>query len=168
MTMRANLYAILLALAAAAGCLPEEKPVTQPIEFNHRVHVEKNDIPCTDCHTGAASQAHAGLPSLQQCLLCHMKPQGNPPSEKEHQVRKLAAEGFKLRWNQVTRNEGHVYFSHRAHVSVAKMSCTECHGDVSHWEKPPETPNWDLMDMMYCMDCHRKRGTTNGCRVCHK
>ncbi len=69
-----------------------------------------------------------------------MKPQGDPPSEREHLVRKLAAEGAALRWTQITRNPGHVYFSHRAHVGIAALECFECHGDVESWKTPPVHP----------------------------
>jgi hypothetical protein len=159
--------AALLAVALALACSEEVPPPTQPLAFNHALHVGKRGIPCTECHPGADRAARAGLPSLPICLQCHMKPQGDPPSAREQVVRQLAADKVALRWTQVTRNPGHVYFSHRAHVGIAKMTCNECHGEVESWARPPERPNKKLMDMDACMGCHRQHGVYNGCRVCH-
>lgn len=158
---------LMLLLGASAGCEAEAETISQPIQFNHRVHIVKKKVPCTDCHTGAERSDHAGLPSLSRCLLCHMRPQGNPPSRKEQVVRRLAAEGAKLRWNRVTRNEGHIYFSHRVHVSLAKMSCARCHGDVRRWSEPPQEANTKLTSMSRCMSCHRRKGASNRCSACH-
>jgi hypothetical protein len=166
---RRLLPGLALSLAALAGC-PEQKPrpVQQPLAFSHAVHVGKRQFHCTLCHMGAEREPRAGLPSLSQCLSCHMKPQGDPPSEAEQRVRKLAADGTRVRWIQVTRNPGHVYFSHRAHVALGGMSCFDCHEDVTQWAAPPERPSAALNDMEACMDCHRKRGASNGCRTCHR
>lgn len=163
------LAALALVAFGATGCLTKSAPIEQPLEFNHALHVGKAKIPCTDCHAGAEKAAHAGLPAISQCLLCHMKPQGDKkePSEKEMEVRRLAAEGSQLRWTQVTRNDAHVYFSHRAHVSIAQLTCEACHGDVGAWETPPAQRNAKLTDMQVCLDCHRKQDAGTGCRVCH-
>jgi hypothetical protein len=162
---------IALLLGGAAGCKPKPAEASrQPIEFNHQIHVQKHKTPCTDCHTGAKNAARAGLPSLQRCLLCHVKPQpeGEEPTAAERRVRQLAAEGAKVRWTQVTLNEGHVYFSHRVHTSLAGFSCTRCHEDVRKWKRPPTEPNPRLLSMSRCMDCHRRHGSSNRCSACHK
>jgi c(7)-type cytochrome triheme protein len=159
--------ALGLALFAPA-CAREAEPPQQPVAFSHAIHVGKRHTPCTNCHLGAERGARAGLPSLTQCLACHMKPQGEPPSERERIVREIAADGGALRWIQRTRNAGHVYFSHRAHVAIAKMTCGECHEGVETWAAPPKRGDSRLMDMDACMDCHRQRGAANGCRVCHR
>lgn len=161
--------ALALVVVGGAACKQKAEAIEQPIAFNHYLHVSKRKTPCTDCHTGAENSDHAGLPSLQRCLLCHMKPQpeDGTPTKAERRVRQLAAEGAKIRWNRVTRNEGHVYFSHRVHVSLAKMSCTRCHGDVRQWKKPPTEPNPRLTSMSRCMDCHRRKGSSNRCSTCH-
>jgi hypothetical protein len=160
---------LALLVCSAAACDRSAAGIEQPIDFNHQIHVSKKKAPCTDCHTGAERSDHAGLPSLQRCLLCHMKPQpeGKTPSKAERRVRQLAAQGAKIRWNRVTRNEGHVYFSHRVHVTLAKMSCTHCHGDVRKWKAPPTEPNPRLTSMSRCMDCHRRKGASNRCSACH-
>lgn len=163
-----HLVAILAVLLVAPACNPPA-PVEQPLAFNHQIHVAKHKTPCTDCHVGAERSDHARLPALSRCLLCHMKPQpkGKTPSTRERQVRRLAAEGAKLRWNRVTRNEGHVYFSHRVHVSLAKMSCARCHGDVASWKAPPTEPNPALTSMATCIACHRREKASTRCSTCH-
>ena len=163
------LSGVVLLLGGAIACNRKADTIEQPIDFNHQIHVRKHKTPCTDCHTGAEKAARAGLPSLQRCLLCHMKPQpeGKQPTSRERRVRELAAKGAKIRWNRVTENEGHVYFSHRVHVSLAKFSCTRCHGDVRKWKSPPTEPNPLLTSMSRCMNCHRRRGASNRCSACH-
>lgn len=158
---------VILALwiLAVAGCGSPEVP-EQPLPFSHAVHVAKHAIGCVDCHAGAERGVEAGLPAIGGCLRCHVKPQGQ--SGGDQVVRDRAAKGGPFRWVQVTRNPGHVYFSHRAHVSFAKLTCADCHGDVSTWAEPPRTPNTELMKMDACMGCHRKRRASNECQVCHR
>jgi c(7)-type cytochrome triheme protein len=157
-----RLLPLLLVAACAGGSAPD-----QPIRFNHALHAGKQHIPCTDCHAGATRADHAGLPSLRVCLACHMKPQGNPPSAAEGQVRALAAQAGPLPWIQVTRNPGHVRFSHAAHTTLGRMDCTACHGDVVAWTEPPHQPVARLRSMSTCMACHRARGVSNACLTCH-
>lgn len=83
-------------------------------------------------------------------------------------MRVAAAAGGPFRWIQVTRNPGHVYFSHAAHVSVAEIACETCHGDVSQWREPPREPVAKLTSMSECMSCHRERGASNSCETCHQ
>jgi menaquinone reductase, multiheme cytochrome c subunit len=169
-TLRATLLAV--SLLAVAGCPQPRQAPPQPLSFDHSVHakVQLQDRPlrCVDCHNGAETGTHAGLPSLSSCLRCHMRPQGDPPSDSERKVRSLAAEGGSFRWVQITRNPGHVYFSHGAHVSLAGMECADCHGDVTAWRSPPTEPNQDLKSMSKCMSCHRERGAPNECGTCHQ
>ena len=156
-------------IAIIAGCASGEGP-QQPLPFSHAVHAAQ-EIECVDCHPGAERGVEAGLPSIGGCLRCHMRPQGNPKGGAQHAdqiVRQRAAEGGAFRWVQVTRNSAHVYFSHRAHVTFAKMSCSDCHGDVASWAAPPRSPNPSLVDMGACMSCHRKRGASNECQACHR
>jgi c(7)-type cytochrome triheme protein len=155
-----------------AGCFEPTPAPDQPIAFDHSVHVavELDGAPleCTACHPGAERGAHAGLPALASCLRCHMRPQGDPPSEAEREVRVAAAAGGPFRWIQVTRNPGHVYFSHRAHTTGAEMACADCHGDVAQWREPPTFPDPDLTSMDRCLDCHRERGASTDCGTCHQ
>jgi len=80
----------------------------------------------------------------------------------------IAAAGGELRWVQVTRNPGHVYASHRAHVGVGGLSCTRCHGDVASWTRPPAAPDPSLTNMSRCIACHRREGAPTSCGTCHR
>jgi hypothetical protein len=159
--------------AAGAGALAERRrqppPVVQPIVFSHARHLVGEHSPklaCTECHAGAERQAVAGLPSLDRCLQCHMKPQSDRVEERA--VREAAARGGAFAWTQVTRNAGHVYFSHAAHTTDAHIPCTGCHGDVASWTTPPGRPDVRLENMSVCIDCHREHGAPTSCLTCHK
>ncbi len=162
----------LLALLALSGCSGPASAPAQPLPFDHSIHVNiqvgEEKLRCVACHTGVERGSHAGLPPLTTCLRCHMRPQGDPPSDKERRVRLEVAEGGPFRWIQVTRNAGHVFFSHAAHVSLAKIECAECHGDVGSWSAPPTRPEEKLKSMSKCMSCHRERGAPNSCGTCHQ
>jgi c(7)-type cytochrome triheme protein len=158
---------VLVGIVVLAACSDRTPPV-QPIAFSHKIHAGDNHTPCTDCHVGAETSAHASLPALSRCLVCHMKPQGKQPNPREQIVRELASKRTPVRWVQVTRNAGHVHFSHAAHVSIVKMPCADCHGDVTRWTRPPETPDPALMTMGACLACHRDRGAPTDCDTCHQ
>jgi c(7)-type cytochrome triheme protein len=100
------------------------------------------------------------------CLLCHAE------TEDEHSVdatiRAYADELGGIPWVQVNRVPGHVYFSHEAHVTYAKMECDTCHGDVAALTAPPTESRIDALTMARCMKCHDERGATNDCMACHK
>ncbi|MCA9678672.1 MAG: hypothetical protein H6709_17665 [Kofleriaceae bacterium] len=171
---RAALLAVtaLLAGVVLVGCRRPSPPPPQPLPFDHSIHVrvelDQGTLQCTSCHPGAERGAHAGLPALAYCLRCHMRPQGDPPSPREHLVREAGARGGPFRWIQVTREPGHVYFSHAAHVSLAKLTCKDCHGDVTSWQAAPKAPNQRLLSMDRCLACHRARGAPTHCNTCHQ
>lgn len=140
----------------------------QPIAFNHNKHLVDPDGPklaCVQCHPGAEQGERAGLPALDRCLQCHMKPKSKRMEETA--AREAAIRGGSFAWTQVTHLPGHVHFPHREHVSVAKLECTNCHGDVASWKAPPTEPESRLMDMNTCLDCHLERGASTNCRSCH-
>lgn len=164
----------VLLLAFAAACSSPSYAHDQPIAFDHSIHttldLEGKTLRCTDCHAGAESAEHAGLPSLRTCLRCHVRPQlgeSGLPNPREARVRELAMPG-PFRWVQITRNPGHVYASHRAHVGIAKLACEECHGDVTSWRTPPAQPTQRLVHMSECISCHRERGAPTTCGTCHR
>jgi hypothetical protein len=158
--------------ALLAGCAAPAEAPPQPLPFDHALHatVERDGEPlgCTACHPGAERGAHAGLPALTTCLTCHMRPQGDPPSDDEAKVRRMARDGAPLRWVQVTRNPGHVHFAHGPHVTGAEMVCTDCHDGVDGWRDAPTAPDPDLTSMSACLACHRDRGAPTDCATCHQ
>lgn len=44
----------------------------QPIFYSHKVHAGINQISCLYCHGGAQDSKHAGIPSVNVCMNCHM------------------------------------------------------------------------------------------------
>ena len=133
--------------------------------FSHSVH-SGEDITCMECHQQAEVGVYATLPSLKACMLCHEEPQGE--SADEPRVREYAEREEPIPWVQVNRVEGHVYFSHAAHVTFAEMDCNECHGDMETMDNPVERSQIMSLTMTACMDCHDERGASNDCLICHK
>ena len=172
--MTARVLSVLPAIALAAACGRPARIPDQPIAFNHALHLrldlDGHQLGCVDCHAGAERGEHAGLPALRDCLRCHVRPQlgeRGVPNEREAQVRRLAAAG-PVRWVQITRNPGHVYAPHRAHVGIARLPCDECHGDVRAWTAPPTEPVQRLLHMTECIACHRSHGASTRCGACHR
>jgi hypothetical protein len=164
---------LLLLWSGASACVQREPEVKQPIEFNHAIHVVKKKVPCTDCHVGADENVHATLPTIQRCLLCHMKPQGKQPNPREQMVRRIAATGRPVEWIQLFRLPDHVFFSHARHVGVAGLRCTTCHADMPKRTRPPQERR--SISMSACIECHEHRASPtnpNGaildCSECHR
>jgi hypothetical protein len=133
--------------------------------FSHSLHHEQ-DTTCLDCHLQAETGVYATLPSVKTCMLCHEEPQGDSPEEPK--IREYAESGEPIPWVQVNRVEGHVYFSHAAHVSLGKMDCKECHGDMETLEVPVDRSQILGLTMDACMQCHEQREASNDCLICHK
>ena len=60
--------------------------------------------------------------------------------------------------------EGDLRIPHRAHVSVLKMRCVECHQYLVH-EKSPEGRN--TPPMAGCLRCHNGDRAKSACSACH-
>ncbi len=171
MTRPRNALLAPVLFAVVSAC--EAPPVRQPIAFNHEIHVGKRGIPCTDCHVGARTGARATLPPITRCLLCHMKPQGDGPNEREQVVREIALAGHTLEWDQALRLPDHVYFSHVRHVVVARLDCLDCHADMPHRTSPP--PERRVVSRSEGIACHEEfadrpaaRRATVDCAACHR
>ena len=158
---------LVIIVAFLVGCGGDNTGPKQPIAFSHKIHAGDNHVPCIDCHVGAETGVHASLPALSRCLVCHMKPQGKD-NPRERIVRELASQPTQPRFIQVTRNPGHVHFSHAPHVSIVKLPCADCHGDVTKWTSPPTSPEPSLTSMSACLACHRERKGPTDCDACHQ
>jgi predicted CXXCH cytochrome family protein len=137
---------------------------TQPIRYNHRLHIEQG-FECTDCHRYVREQTFASIPNVEVCLECHE--QALTQSAEEEKIRQFAQSGTEIPWIQVYEIPDHVFFSHRRHVSVAEIECDQCHGEVETMEKPFTKPLVDL-SMDFCLDCHQKSGASVDCVACHR
>ena len=162
---------VVIGLAAGgawlASALARPIPVTQPMPFNHQVHVKGQEMACIDCHAGN-EQARSGFSDIRSCYECHKEVQGDKPSEEQEKVREYGKAKRQIPWVAVHRLPGHVYFSHRAHVAFANIKCEDCHGDVGDRTEAVALPSPGLLSMSHCLDCHRERGASLQCITCHK
>jgi c(7)-type cytochrome triheme protein len=154
------------AVAVASGSWRAPRSVVEPVAFDHKLHIEKEDLECTECHAGAEEGIHAGLPDIHECADCHERAKGEHPDEPK--VRDFASKDVQIPFVRVERLPGHVYFSHRVHVKLAGMQCKECHGDVASRSEPIGAPVASLLSMKQCMACHREQHASLECVACHK
>ena len=128
----------------------------QPIRFSHQVHVDDNQTDCLFCHSIAGYSHPAGIPSVSQCMNCHIIVREGTHSGR-FEISKLV-EAYEnempVRWIRVHNLPNHVFFSHEQHVSVAGLDCAECHGEVEQMHRVMQVND---MSMGWCLDCHRTR-----------
>lgn len=138
----------------------QSKPV-QPVAFNHKVHVE--GLECLDCHTGAAQGPDAGIPSVSFCMSCHQAIAVDNPEIKK--LTAYADKGQEPPWEPVFwfYPGAHVRFRHAPHVRNG-VDCKECHGDMSQRTVAVRTKD---LSMKFCLDCHKAKGVSVDCIVCH-
>ena len=136
----------------------------QPIAYNHARHIAAG-LDCTDCHAGARTAEHATIPAISVCLGCHESAVTKSPEEAK--IRAFAAQGREIPWHPVTHVPAHVYFSHRRHVTIARLECATCHGAMDKLTEPPSEPALRL-DMNACIACHQKNQARTDCNDCHR
>jgi hypothetical protein len=169
----------------------------QPIDFDHKLHVELVDDGCESCHFFRDDGSFSGVPRLAQCIECHEEAQGESPEEEKF-VTQYVAKEREVPWLVYSRQPDCVFFSHAAHVKGAGMECRTCHGDIgeSSHARPYEQNRisgysrdiwgtniagfkkhtWDRMKMDDCAECHaenKQRPSSvqtekDACFVCHK
>ena len=139
-------------------------PVSQPIAFNHRLHVEDVELECLSCHQFYEEETFSGMPTAEDCWMCHEEALGT--SEEEAKLVRLLAKGEVLEWNPLFRQPAHVFYTHRRHVVLRGMDCADCHGSIGTSESPPDRVGPLLMDD--CIDCHTREEVTNDCTACHR
>lgn len=127
----------------------------QPIWFSHKVHAGQNKIDCQYCHFTADKSMHAGIPPVQVCLNCHNQiKKGKITGETEiAKIFEAVNTGKPIEWIKVHNLPDHVYFNHAQHVSIGKVACQECHGQV---EIMDEIIQVEDLSMGWCINCHRK------------
>jgi ribosomal protein L40E len=138
-------FVTLMVAATWVAALPTA-PVRQPIDFPHAKH---QAIGCVVCHRGAAARTHAGIPDATVCAKCHTT---TPRA---------------IAWVQVTHVPPHVLFSHQRHVTIARLDCVSCHGEMRDRRAPPGAAPVRLT-MTTCLSCHRHEGAAEDCAACHR
>ncbi len=158
-------FAVFFILTTATFSLRRSRAeARQPIEFNHRLHVEEAGISCSDCHEFYDSEAFSGMPTAETCALCHEEVVGESPNEAR--LVRLLESGAPLEWRPLFRQPAHVFYSHRRHVGVAGLECEVCHGSIGASERPPRKV--DSLLMQDCLDCHLEGDAATDCTACHR
>jgi len=137
----------------------------QPIPYSHKQHAGDYLMDCSFCHTYARRTKNAGIPALEQCMMCHITIAADKDS-----IKTMAASYAKdepIRWIKVHALPDFVNFNHKRHVK-ADFKCQECHGPVETMEvvyrEAPLTMGW-------CLECHKDNLDKNAsvdCWACHK
>jgi hypothetical protein len=58
-----------------------------------------------------------------------------------------------IEWKRVHNLPDHVYFNHAQHVTVGKIDCEKCHGNVKGMD---EVQQYSPLSMGWCVNCHRE------------
>lgn len=126
----------------------------QPIKFSHKVHAGVNKIDCKYCHSTAEYSKSAGIPAMELCMNCHVLVREGARSGKFEISKVVEANETKkpVEWIRLHNLPDHVFFSHAQHVSIAKVDCQKCHGQVQEMDIMRQ--NSDL-SMGWCINCHR-------------
>jgi cytochrome c553 len=141
------------------------RPVSQPIAFNHLLHVEELEIECEICHELYRTSQHSGLPTLTICLGCHEDALTDKPEEQR--VRDLAGAGEDDVFRKLFKLADHAFYSHRRHVTQGEVPCETCHGSIADTTTPPERPLVRIT-MDFCAECHERLGLESDCTACHR
>jgi hypothetical protein len=149
------------ALPAAGEYKPPPAP-EQPVPYSHKVHLAQG-LTCVTCHESAESGDHATLPPTATCMGCHTNVKSDsPPIQK---VKEFDDKNETIPWRRVYRLPTFVYFSHKQHVSDAKVTCDVCHGNVAQMDVMQKVKD---ISMAACIDCHKAHAAPVACDTCHE
>lgn len=154
-------------VAIVYGFAVRAERVIQPIEFNHVVHLDDAGISCEECHTNAARSVYAGLPGKDMCLDCHDIDEEADSHPEKDKLFVFDESDEDIPWRRVAVTRPDVYFSHRRHVTSAKLDCLECHVDQRTLSIPPRTIRL-VMSMDACIECHEQSDASTDCLACHR
>jgi hypothetical protein len=161
----------------------------QPLQFNHKLHLEQVSDSCRSCHYLREDGSFSGIPGLKSCQECHEADSPNGDSPEEAAFLKYLKANKPIPWLVYARQPDCVFFSHAAHTASAGFECSRCHGDHGEttklrpyeynritgysrdiWGKGPiglsGPPH--RMKMDDCAKCHSENGVNRACFVCHK
>ena len=152
----------------------------QPLPFSHKVHVADHGMDCRFCHTSVEEGRHAGVPSLDICMSCHLTVKtGSPHIQKLVQA---YTDKEPVIWEKVHLLPDFVKFHHGLHIKAlagggvggippsgekVKKACTLCHGSV---ENMGLMYQHNSLSMGQCVQCHREnkhKGASDECSKCH-
>lgn len=158
---RRTVSGVALAIGVAAlwiFVLPS-RPEAQPIPFDHARHQK---LTCAACHRGVKVAARATLPGPNVCAKCHATAPAGVDSARWTDFQRAA-----VNWIKLTRVPDHAMFSHQRHVTLGRLDCASCHGDIGRSTEPPARAPIRV-DMESCRACHQQRGASEDCADCHR
>ncbi|MGL4721738.1 MAG: menaquinone reductase multiheme cytochrome c subunit QrcA [Desulfovibrionaceae bacterium] len=183
---------ILAALIAGWVIFPEflYSKKSQPINFDHKKHVEEIGLSCNSCHFTGENGSFSGIPPTSACASCHSTPQGDS-AEEARMIAEYIEPGKEIEWIVYNKQPDNVSFSHDAHSLETCNTCHDfkqeqlcgmCHLPVWTMETLPDvrvnklTGYTDFSQTMdSCESCHanenHRDGQTNAnnsCFTCHK
>lgn len=143
----------------------------QPIFYRHDVHAGEYKMDCRYCHFAAEVSASPGLPTVSQCMGCHIiAGSGNPEVQK---LRDHWNERRPIEWVEIHKVAPFVHFPHNRHVmseqgSFKELSvvekCETCHGPI---REMAQVYQFSSLKMGWCITCHEKEDVTIDCTACH-
>lgn len=134
----------------------------QPINFSHKIHAGKNEIPCLFCHIFANKSNICGVPSVKKCVGCHNSVKRESPEIKK--IFNAWTTNSVIKWVRVHDLPDYIYFTHKRHVK-ANVKCQECHGPIQTMDR---VYKYSSLGMGWCISCHKKRNGPTDCMACHK
>ena len=150
-----------LVLLAASGCLVlEQFGWSGPgLAFPHARHVGQEEMECIDCHADYEDGDLAGMPPLDDCLMCHGEGESDMPAVP---VADLFEDGA-FKSARINALPEEVKFSHLTHVTDEE-GCLDCHGELVAGDA---VRDWMAVSMDRCLQCHGERGVGQDCATCH-
>lgn len=157
----------------------------QPIYYSHKVHAGENQISCLYCHGSAQDSKHAGIPSVNVCMNCHMavKEYKGAPIVKEDGTTVNGTEEIQklyqyAGWNPVTKqynpdnNKDGIPDGARPiewvkihnlpdhvyfnHSQHVKVGKQQCQTCHGNIQEMPEVYQFSDLSMGWCVNCHRE------------
>jgi mono/diheme cytochrome c family protein len=157
----------------------------QPIYYSHKVHAGTNQISCLYCHGSAQDSKHAGIPSVNVCMNCHMaikEYKGDPIVTEDGRNIDGTAEIQKLYqyagWNPDTKQYNadkngdgmpdgsspipwvklHNLPDHVYfnHSQHVKVGKQQCQTCHGNIQEMPEVYQFSDLSMGWCVNCHRE------------
>lgn len=151
--------------AKPAGATIAAAAAQASLLFTHRPHMQKGGLSCLFCHGQARRGPAADLPPLELCAGCHRWL--STQTEATKAVVAAFDAGTEVSWGRVYTLPDFVYFTHQAHVVVAKLECASCHGDVAQMTLAQKAKR---LTMGFCMGCHQQQidpKRLTDCDICH-
>ena len=157
----------------------------QPIYYSHVVHAGVNQISCLYCHGSAQDSKHAGIPSVNVCMNCHMaikEYQGDPIVKEDGTQVDGTAEIQKLYeyagWNpkinaynpdndkdgipdgakpiEWVRIHNLPDHVYFNHSQHVKVGKQQCQTCHGNIQEMPEVYQFSDLSMGWCINCHRE------------